>query len=122
MDGISSQRGGNLPVEHSVEGCDLVNTHWGHFKKLRNVVHNADTCPTFVLSLTEVKEGYHRRLLVLGRVMRDYLLCPFQVLLIEFKWYLRYTRCNAFMSGNASMGLPWDYCKEYRDATNDMTR
>jgi hypothetical protein len=62
---------GSLPIEHSVEGCNLVNTHWRHLKELCNVVHDIDTCPSFVLPLAEVKERDNCCLFILRRIPRD---------------------------------------------------
>ena len=77
-----------LPIERGVESCDLVDAHWRHLEELGDIVHDADARPSFVLSLSEVEEGYHGCLLVLGRVVRDDLLCSLHVVCIEFEGHL----------------------------------
>lgn len=71
---------GDVPVEHGVEGRNLVHAHGRHFEKLGDVVHDADACPAFVLPLAEVEERNDGGLLVLGRVVGDDLLRTLQVI------------------------------------------
>ena len=70
----------NAPVEHGVEGRDLVHAHGRHLEELGDIVHNADACPALVLPLTKVEERDDGGLLVLRRVVRDDLLRTLQVL------------------------------------------
>ena len=79
----------DVPVEHGVEGSDLVDAHRGHLEELRYVVHDGDGCPALVLALPEVQEGDDSRLLVLRWVPRDNLLRALQVLGVELEWDLR---------------------------------
>lgn len=76
------------PVEHGVEGRDLVHTHGRHLEQLGDIVHHADARPALVLSLAEVEEWDHRGLLVLRGVVGDDLLCALHVLGIELEWDL----------------------------------
>lgn len=69
-----------LAVVHGVEGCDLVDTHGGHFKHASDLVHDADAGEA-VLALTEVEQGHDSGLLVLGRVALEDLIGEFEVLL-----------------------------------------
>jgi hypothetical protein len=71
-------------VVHGVEGSDLVNAHRRHLKKTRNLVHDAKAGES-VLALTEVEDGHHGGLLVLGRVAGQDLLDHGVVLLAEFE-------------------------------------
>jgi hypothetical protein len=71
-------------VVHGVEGSDLVNAHRRHLKKTRNLVHDAKAGES-VLALTEVEDGHHGGLLVLGRVAGQDLLDHGVVLLAELE-------------------------------------
>lgn len=53
------------PVKHGVEGGDFIHPHWCHFKELGNIVHDANTSPSLILPLTEVKERNNGGFLVL---------------------------------------------------------
>jgi hypothetical protein len=44
------------PIEHGVEGSDLVDSHLGHLQHLSNVVHDGEGGPA-ELTLAEVEEG-----------------------------------------------------------------
>lgn len=59
------------PVEHGIERRDLIDTHRRHLKQPRDVVHDADARPSFVLPLAEVQERNHSSLLVLRWIARD---------------------------------------------------
>jgi len=58
-------------VEHGVESSDFVNTHRGHLKKVGNIVHDTNACPSLILALAEVQEGDDCSFLVLRWIMRD---------------------------------------------------
>jgi len=49
---------------HGVESCDFIDSHGGHFEDPRNFIHDADAGPS-QLPLAEIKDRYHRSLLVL---------------------------------------------------------
>lgn len=74
-----------LTVEHGVEGGDLVNAHSWHLQQLRDVVHDANTCPALVLALAEVEQGNDGGFLVLGRVPCNDLLGTLHVFGVEFE-------------------------------------
>lgn len=44
-----------VPIEHGVEGRDLIHTHGGHFKKLCDIIHDANASKSLVLSLPEIE-------------------------------------------------------------------
>ena len=73
------------PVEHGVESCNLVNPHWRHFKHFRDIVHDADARPSFVLSLAQIKEWNNGCFLILRRVPGDDILRALQVFWREFE-------------------------------------
>jgi hypothetical protein len=77
------------PIEHGVESRNLVYPHRRHFQELRDIIHNADTRPPFVLSLSKVKERNHSCLLVLGWVTRNDFLGPLVIRSVEFERNLR---------------------------------
>lgn len=79
---------GNIPVEHSIERRNFIHPHGRHLQELRNVVHHTDTRPSLVLSLRKVQKRNRCSFLVLRRVVRDNLLCPLEVLGVEFEWDL----------------------------------
>ena len=74
-----------IPVEHSIEGRNFIHSHGRHGKKFGNVVHDADTCPSLVLSLCEVEQGDDGCFLVLGWVVGNDLIGPRQVFGSELK-------------------------------------
>lgn len=80
------------PIEHSIEGRDLVNTHGWHLKKFSNIVHDANARPTLVLSLTKVEERDDSSLLVLRRVFRNDFVRTFHILGSELKGDLVYMK------------------------------
>lgn len=76
------------PVEHGIECRDLIDTHRWHLKQLRDVVHDADARPSFVLPLAEVQERNYRSFLVLRWIARDDFLRSPEVIGGERKGYL----------------------------------
>lgn len=78
----------DAPVEHGIEGRDLVHPHWGHPEQLCDIVHNADARPSLVLPLPEVKERNDCSLLILRRISRDDLFGPLHVVCCEREGYL----------------------------------
>jgi len=66
-----------FPIEHGVESGNLVNAHGRHTQEFCDVVHYADTCPSFVLPLSEIEEGNDGGFLVLRRVFGDDFLSAF---------------------------------------------
>ena len=78
----------DAPVEHGVEGGDLVDAHGGHLEEVGDVVHDGDGRPALVLALAEVEKGDDGGLLVLGRVVGDDFLCTLHVLGGELEWDL----------------------------------
>lgn len=77
--------GRDAPVEHGVEGGDLVDTHGGHLEEVCDVVHDGDGGPALVLALAEVEEGDDGGLLVLRGVVGDDFLGTLEVLGGEFE-------------------------------------
>ncbi len=73
-----------LAVVHGVEGCDLVDAHWGHLEHAGDLVHDADAGEA-VLALAEVEQGHDGGLLVLGRVPLEDLIDDLEVLLGELE-------------------------------------
>lgn len=73
-----------LAVVHGVEGCDFVNTHWGHLEHPGDLVHDTDT-GVAVLALAQVQQRHDSRLLVLGRVAFEDLIDELEVLLGELE-------------------------------------
>ena len=47
------------PVEHRVEGSDLVDLHGGHFEDLGGLVHGRQSQKVVVLLLSDEKNGDH---------------------------------------------------------------
>jgi hypothetical protein len=78
----------DAPVEHGIEGRDLVDPHRRHLKELCDVVHDTDARPPFVLPLSDVEERDDRGLLVLRRIFGDDLLGPLDVVSCECEGYL----------------------------------
>jgi len=70
----------DAPVEHGVEGSNFIDTHWWHLKEFCDVVHDADTCPSFVLSLAEIKEGNNSSFPVLWGIPGYDFFRPLQVI------------------------------------------
>jgi len=60
-----------LTIEHRIESGHFIDSHWRKFQQLRNIVHDADTCPSLILPLPEVQKGYNCGFLVLGWVVGD---------------------------------------------------
>lgn len=77
------------PVKHGVESRHFVNAHGWHFQELRDVVHDADTRPSLVLSLTEMEEGDDSTLLVLWGIPGYDFVRFLQVVRGKLEWYLR---------------------------------
>lgn len=71
-------------IIHSVERRNLINTHRWHLQDPRDLVHDADACEA-MLSLSQIKQGHHRRLLVLARVSAQDLLDELLVDRVEFE-------------------------------------
>jgi hypothetical protein len=74
-----------LPVEHGVKCGYFIDTHWRHFQKLCDIVHNAKARPSFILALTEIKKGNNCSLFILRRIARNNVLCTLQMFSIEFE-------------------------------------
>ena len=74
-----------LPVKHGVECGNFIDTHWRHFQKICNVVHNANARPSFILTLTKIKKRNDCSLFILGWIARNNILCALQIFGIEFK-------------------------------------
>jgi len=72
-----------LPVEHRVEGGDLVHPHRVHLQHLSHMVHGGDGQPAF-LALGQVKGRHHGCLLVLCGVLLNDRSKARLVLRIEF--------------------------------------
>lgn len=72
------------PVVHGVECRNLVHAHWRHLQDPRDLVHDANACEA-MLSLPKIKQGHHRRLLVLARVSAQDLLHELLVDRVEFE-------------------------------------
>ena len=90
-----------VAVVHSVEGSDFVHTHWRHLEKARDLVHDAEAGES-VLALTEVEDGHHGGLLVLGRVAGQDLLDHGIVLLAELEGDARVVVCGVAVLGRVS--------------------
>ena len=73
-----------IAIVHRIESRDLVHPHWWHLKYPRNLVHDTDAGKA-MLSLSQVKQGHDRRLLVLARVPADHLLNELLIDGIEFE-------------------------------------
>lgn len=69
-----------LAVVHGVEGCNLVDTHWGHLEHASDLVHDADAGEA-VLALAKIEKRHDGSLLVLGRVALEDLIGECEVLL-----------------------------------------
>lgn len=78
--------GDGFAVVHCVECSDLVNSHLGHIQQLGNSVHDANTGPSLVLSLTQIKNGQSGSLLVLWWVASNDFMRAFEVFGGEFEW------------------------------------
>ena len=74
-----------LPIEHGVKCRNLVNSHRRHAEEVSDVVHDADTCPSFVLTLSEIKQRNNGGFLVLRRIVRDNFLSSLHVFGIELE-------------------------------------
>lgn len=75
-------------VIHSVEGSNLINTHWRHLQHSSNLVHNADARKS-MLPLSNIKQWHYSRLLVLWWVSGKNLLDEFLILRSELEGYRR---------------------------------
>jgi hypothetical protein len=78
----------DAPVEHGIEGRDLVDPHRRHLKQLCDVVHDTDARPSLVLPLSDVEERDDRGLLVLRRIFGNDLLGPLDIVSCECEGYL----------------------------------
>jgi hypothetical protein len=82
------------------------------------MIHDTYTGPSFVLSLTEIKKWDDSSLLVLWRIVRNDLLCTFEILRREFKGNLtgQVTRKCATVTLVLTFGLLYSVsrcCNEY---------
>lgn len=75
----------SVPVEHCVESGHFVDSHGRKFQQLGNIVHDADTCPSLVLSLPEVQKRDNSSFLVLRRVVGNNIFGSLQVLCVELE-------------------------------------
>jgi hypothetical protein len=73
-------------IIHSIEGSNLINTHWWHLQHPSNLVHNADACEP-MLSLSNIKQWHYCGLLVLWWVSGEDLLNELLILCGELKGY-----------------------------------
>jgi hypothetical protein len=74
-----------VPVEHGVERGHFVDTHWRHSQEISDVVHNANTRPSFILSLTEIKKRNDCSLFILRRIVGNNVLGALQIFGIKFE-------------------------------------
>lgn len=79
----------DVPIEHGVKGGNLIDSHGRHAEVFCDVVHDADTCPSFVLSLGKIEEWDDGRFLVLRGVFGDDFLSALYVLCVELEWDLQ---------------------------------
>ena len=79
----------DAPIEHGIERRNLVYPHGRHGKKLSDIVHNADTCPSLVLSLCEVEERNDGCLLILRWIIGNDFSGPCEIFRSELKGNLR---------------------------------
>ena len=79
----------DVPIEHSVKGSNLVDSHGRHTEVFCDVVHNADACPSFVLSLGEIEKRNDGGFFVLRGIFGNDFLGALYVLCIELEWDLR---------------------------------
>jgi hypothetical protein len=73
-----------LAVVHGVEGCNLVDTHWGHLEHASDLIHDADAGEA-VLALAQVEQGHDGGLFVLLGVSLEDLGHDGFILLVEFE-------------------------------------
>ena len=73
----------NIPIEHGIESCDLVYSHWRQFEELRHIIHDTNASPSLVLPLAKIKKRNYSSLLVLRRVVGYNLLGAFRILRSE---------------------------------------
>lgn len=98
----------DAPVEHGVEGSNFIDTHWWHFKELRDVVHDADTCPSFVLSLAEIEERNDSSFLVLWGIPGNDFFRLLQVIWGKLERYLGSKKfCTCILGRNANSAHLW---------------
>mmetsp|Transcript_8566 Transcript_8566/g.14508 ORF Transcript_8566/g.14508 Transcript_8566/m.14508 type:complete len:229 (-) Transcript_8566:200-886(-) len=57
------------PIEHGVEGCDLIDTGRSGSNNLSHLVHCGHRQPTTVLTLGQIQQRNNTRLLVIGRIL-----------------------------------------------------
>ena len=74
-----------LPVEHSIERGYFVDAHWRHSQEIGNVVHNANTRPSFILALTKIKKRNDCSLFILRRIAGNNVLRSLQIFGIELE-------------------------------------
>lgn len=77
-----------VPIVHGIECRNLVHSHWWHLQYSCNLIHNAQARKS-MLSLSEIEDGHHSRLLVLGWVAFEDFFDELVVLLRELEGYIR---------------------------------
>ena len=77
-----------IPIVHGVERRNLIHPHWRDLQYPRNLIHHAQARES-MLSLSEVEDGHHGRLLVLGWVALEDLFDELIVLLCELEGDVR---------------------------------
>lgn len=73
-----------IPIVHGIERSHLIYPHRRHFQYSRHLIHYADTREA-MLSLPEIQQGHHRRLLVLAGIPGQYLSNELLIRLIELE-------------------------------------
>lgn len=100
----------SAPVEHGIEGCNFINTHGGHLKEVRDIIHHADACPSLVLPLAEVKQGNNCCFLILRWVFGNNFLRAFHVLRGEFERNLGFgSQLEISLKLESTGDKPWGY-------------
>jgi hypothetical protein len=81
---LNMETANRVAVVHCVEGSHLVDTHRGHLKQPRHLVHDADAGEA-VLPLAEIEQGHHGGLFVLRGVAGEHLLDELLILRRELE-------------------------------------
>lgn len=76
------------PIEHGVEGSDLVDLHGSHVEDLGDFVHGGEGQEVVVLLLGNEQDRDAGRLFVVGRVLLEELIDLLVVLRGELEWSL----------------------------------
>jgi len=73
-----------VSIVHSIEGGNLIHTHWRHLQQPCDLIHNAQAAES-MLSLSEIQQGHHGCLFVLRGVAFQDLINEPVVLLCELE-------------------------------------